>query len=168
VVGHGPSHTALAFFLALAALLVVLALWAPCDLLRPTPGPRRLGSVTLGFLGAVEFLAYFAVLILAGTHAFPADVAALLVVAANGGVLFVLLRYVGTQDLERSEFLFAVGMLSVLFLWDVLIEFILVPGILGVTAVFVYLLYRLNRTLATRAAPTRIPPGVTGVPPASP
>jgi hypothetical protein len=83
-------------------------------------------------------------------------------------VLAILLRYVGTQDLERSEFLFAVGMLSILFVWDVLIEFILVPGILAVTALFVYLLYRLDRSLKVHSAPVVIPSGASGIPPVGP
>ena len=168
VVGHRPSLGALAFFVALVAVLVGLALWAPSDLLRPLPGPRRLGTRTLAFLGAVEFLVYFTVLLAAASRAIPAVAMAGLVVAANAAVLLLLLRFVGTEGLERSEFLFAVGMLSVLFLWDVLIEFILVPGILVVTAVFVYLLYRLDRTLKSRESFTGVPAGATLLPPGGP
>jgi hypothetical protein len=168
VVGHGPSPAALGFFVALVAVLVGLALWAPRDLLRPLPGPCRLGAKTLAFLGAVEFLVYFVVLIAASTRAVPAVAMAGVVIAANAAVLFVLLRFVGTERLERSEFYFAVGMLSVLFLWDVLIEFILVPGVLAVTAVFIYLLYRLDRTLKSRESFTGIPPGATLFPPVGP
>jgi len=47
----------------------------------------------------------------------------------------------------------------------VLIEFILVPGILGVSAVFVCLLFRLSRTLDRRSAAPAIPLGVAGPPP---
>jgi hypothetical protein len=165
VVGHGPSPAALAFFVVLVAVLAALALWAPKDLLWPVSGPRRIGSVTLAFLGAVEFLVYFVVLVISGPRPIPAVAAAALLVAADGGVLAVLLRRVGTEDLERSEFLFAVGMLSVLFVWDVLIEFILVPGILAVTALFLYLLYRLNRTLRARESPPPVPMGAAGAPP---
>jgi hypothetical protein len=168
VVGHGPSPAALAFFVALVAGLAALAVWAPKDLLWPRSGTRRLGPKTIAFLGAVEFIVYFFVLIAASTRWIPAGAAALIVVLANGGVLAILLRYVGTQDLERSEFLFAVGMLSVLFVWDVLIEFILVPGILAVTALFVYLLYRLDRSLKVHSAPVVIPSGASGIPPVGP
>jgi len=168
VVGHGPSPGALIFFLAVVVVLVSLALWAPRDLLWPVTGPRRLGGKTLVFLGAVEFVVYFAVLITAASRLVPADVMAAFVIVANGTVLLLLLRFVGTENRERSEFLFAVGMLSVLFVWDVLIEFILVPGILGVTAVFVYLLYRLDRTLKSRESFTGVPVGASLLPPAGP
>ena len=165
IVGHGPSPGALAFFVTLVGVLVALAVWAPRYLLTPVKGPPRLGSITLSCLGAVEFTAYFFVLVVSGGRLIPAEIAALVLVLADGGALWVLLRYVGTWDLERSEFQFAVGMLSVLFLWDFLIEFILVPGILVVTMVFVYLLYRLDRTLRARSAPSRIPSGARGVAP---
>ena len=168
VVGHGPSPAALLFFVAVVVLLVGLAAWAPRDLLWPRSGVRRIGTTTLVFLGAVEFIVYFFVLIASSTRLVPADEAALVVVLANGGVLALLLRYVGTEDLERSEFLFAVGMLSVLFVWDVLIEFILVPGILAVTGVFVYLLYRLDRSLRARTLPAGVPLGASGMPPVGP
>lgn len=168
VVGHGPSPAALAFFVGVVAVLIVLALWAPRDLLWPRDGPRRLGSRTLGGLGAVEFLVYFAVLLAASTRAVPAVVMAVLVVVANGLVVLVLLRFVGRDDLERAEFSFAVGMLSILFAWDVLIEFIAVPGILAVSALFVYLLVRLDRTLKARATPVAVPWGASLLPPAGP
>lgn len=55
-------------------------------------------------------------------------------------------------------------MLSALFAWDVLIEFIGVPGILAVSALFAYLLYRLGRTLKARATLPQVPFGAGGVP----
>jgi len=168
VVRHGPSPAALAFFLALSSLLVGLAAGVPADLLQPRPGPRRIGNAMLSILGGVEFTVYVFVLIMAASAAIPAVASAAVIVVANGGVLLVLLRRVGTNGIERSEFQFAVGMLSVLFVWDVLIEFILVPGILAVTALFIYLLFRLNRTLKARAAPEGIPPGARGTLPGGP
>ncbi len=165
VVGHGPSPPVLLLFLAVVATLATLAIWVPRDLLRTVPGPPRLGRTALVFLGAVEFAVYVIVLVMASTRAIPALASASLVLVANGGVLVVLLVRVGTQDLERSEFRFAVGMLSALFAWDVLIEFILVPGILGVTAVFVYLLYRLDRKLKARTNLVKVPVGASWVPP---
>ncbi|HYB77734.1 MAG TPA: hypothetical protein VEE83_03515 [Thermoplasmata archaeon] len=164
LVGHGPSLAALGFFVALVALLVGLAVGAPRDLLSVRPGPRRVGRNTLVALGAVEFTAYVFVLLFSATRLIPAVGAGLFLVVANAAALLVLLRTVGSEDLERSEFLFAVGMLSVLFVWDVVLEFILVPGILAVTAVFVYLLIRLDRTLKSRTAPSTVPPGAGGPP----
>jgi len=78
--------------------------------------------------------------------------------------LLVILRRVGTEDLDRSKFYFATGMLAVLFAWDIVVEFT-VPGILAVSALFIYLLYRLQRTLARRLD-SPVPAAVLGTPPA--
>jgi len=165
IVGHGPSPAALAFFVALVGGLIALALWAPRHLLKPAHERRTIGNYALIGLGAGEFTAYFFVLVLAGTAAIPAIATGAMFVLVNLGVLVYLLRTVGTDRLERSEFQFAVGMLSVLFLWDVLLEFILVPGILAVTAIFVYVLYRLDRRIAQRESPFPVPDGATGLAP---
>ena len=53
-------------------------------------------------------------------------------------------------------------MFAALFAWDVLVEFS-VPGILLVSALFAYLLYRLHRTLLARASRS-VPPGARGSP----
>jgi len=165
LVGHGPSPGALAFFVVLVAVLVALALRAPRYLVSARPGTRRVGRNAWVFLGTVEFAVYILILFLSSTWLIPAVGAAVFLVLADGAVLFLVLRWVGTDDLERTEFYFAVGMLIALFAWDVLIEFILVPGILGVSAVFVYLLFRLSRTLDRRSAAPAIPLGVAGPPP---
>ncbi len=168
LVGNGPSPAALAFFIVVVTVLVALALWAPRYLLAVRPGPRRVGRNALVLLGTVEFAVYVLVLVFSSSWLIPAVGAAVVLVVANGTVLYLILRWVGTDDLERSEFYFAVGMLSSLFVWDVLIEFILAPGILAVTALFVYLLIRLHRTLATRQAAPVVPVGAVGSPPAGP
>ena len=99
------------------------------------------------------------------TRAIPALGAAIFLVLANAATLYLVLRWVGTEDLGRSEFYFATGMMTALFVWDVLIEFIGVPGILAVTALFIYLLVRLNRTLNARHAMPPVPLGARGPPP---
>ena len=165
LVGHGPSPGALTFFVALVAVLVALAAWVPADLLSVRPGRSRIGRNGLVVLGAVEFAAYVLVLLLSSGQRVPAVGAALLLVGANGGALWVVLHRVGTEDLERSEFRFAVGMLSALFAWDVLLVFLGIPEILAVVAIFVYLLYRLDRTLTARAARSVVPAGAAGLPP---
>ena len=168
LVGHGPSPAALGFFVGVAAVLIALALWAPRDLLRARPGRTTIGRTPLVLLGSVEFLVYFAVLIIAASRPIPALAAAALVIVGNAAVLLVIVRRVGTEGLERSEFRFAVGMLSVLFVWDLLLEFILVPGILAVSALFVYLLVRLDRSLKRREVGPTVPLGAAGLPPAGP
>jgi hypothetical protein len=164
IVGYGPSLPVLAFFVGVVGLLIALALWAPQHLLSPRPGRRRIGRNSLVLLGAGGFTVYFIVLFLSDTQPIPAVAAAIFFVLADAGLLWGLLRSVGTEGLERSEFYFAVGMLSVLFVWDVLIEFIGVPGILGVTAIFVYLLVRLDRTLSARARSGLVPAGAAAPP----
>jgi len=167
VAKYGPSLAAALFFAAVVALLVALALKAPRYLLTAAPGRRKVGRISLILLGAVEFAAYTCVLIFSATRAIPALGATVFLVVADAFALFLVLRWVGTEDLERSEFLFACGMMYALFAWDVLLEFISVPGILAVSAFFGYLLYRLGRTLDARAAVPTVPVGAVGPPPMS-
>ena len=150
VVGHGPTPIALGIFLAVVALLLALALTVPSNLLSVRDGPSTLGVLGLGLAGTLGFDAWVLVLVCAGLHVVPAVVAGAVVIAVDLGALALVLRCVGRADLERSEFRFAVGMFAVLFAWDVPTEFA-VPGILAVSALFAYLLYRLHHTLARRA-----------------
>jgi hypothetical protein len=149
VVGHGPSPAALLFFLAVVVLLLVGAFYVPLRLFAPRPGPARLGRVTLWVLGSLGFLGWVGVLLLAQSGRVPAWACAVELVGVDAVVLATLVLRVGTVDLERSEFRFATGMLGVLFLWDVAVEFS-VPGILGVSAVFAVLLYLLDRRITRR------------------
>lgn len=149
LVGHGPSPAALAFFVALVAVLIFLATRAPARWLAVRPGPRRIGRGWLLVVGSLSFDAWAVVLILAGSRVVPAIVAAAFLVLVNVGVVAIVRTRVGSEGLERSKYHFAVGMLGVLFLWDVAVEFS-VPGILLVAAAFAYLLYRLGRTIDRR------------------
>ncbi len=150
VVGHGPDPLQLAFFLSVEVVLVGLAVVVPRDLLRLRPGSRALGRTGLVLAGTLEFDAWIGVLFLANfPKEVPATLAAALVVGVNLGALALVVRGVSPNGLDRSKFRFAVGMLAVLFVWDVPVEFA-IPGILGVSAVFAYLLYRLGRTLRRR------------------
>ena len=161
VVGHGPTPAALAFFLAVVALLLALAVVLPADLLSVRPGPPSIGALGLGLAGTLEFDAWILVIVCAGLRGVPAGVGGALVIVLYLAVLALILRRVGAQDLERSKFRFAVGMFAILFAWDVPTEFA-VPGILAVSAVFAFLLYRLHRTLDRRAgAPDRGDPAPT-------
>jgi hypothetical protein len=161
VVGYGPSPALLALFLGVIAGLIALALWAPRDLLRVRPGPSRIGGWGLALDGALFFVAWTLVLVLSSAGGrVPAVAAALVLVLLSVLAISVVLTRVGTVDLERSKFSFAAGMLGVLFVWDILVEFT-VPGILGVAAVFAYLLYRLHRTIEARNPPA-VPRAVIG------
>ena len=162
VVGHGPSPFALTVFVAIVALLLGLALWVPADLLSVRPGTSTFGAFGLGLAGTLGFDAWVLVLAFAGLRVVPAVAAGAVLIAVDLCTLRLVLRRVGRTDLERSEFRFAVGMFAALFAWDVPTEFA-VPGILGVSALFAYLLYRLHRTLARRGQglgrSVPIPPG---------
>jgi hypothetical protein len=163
VVGHGPSPALLGLFLAILAVLVVLAYRAPSDLLSVRSGPPRTGHSGIAFAGTLYFDGWIVALVLAGgTQRVPAWGAAILLVAFALGALYVVLRRVGTEGLERSKFYFATGMLAILFAWDIVAEFS-IPGILLVSAVFVYLLYRLHRTLLARES-RAVPAGVIASP----
>jgi hypothetical protein len=161
VVGHGPSPAILALFLGIEAALIGLALAVPDDLLRLGPGPSRLGRWGLALAGTLFFDGWIAVLVLASAHsAVPAAVAAAGIIAVGLSAILLVVRRVGQDGLPRSEFYFAVGMLGVLFVWDVVVEFT-VPGILLVSAAFAYVLYRLHRKLRAREVPP-VPAGAVG------
>ncbi|MGI0071637.1 MAG: hypothetical protein ACRECT_06180 [Thermoplasmata archaeon] len=161
VVGHGPSVPLLALFLAIEAVLVYVAFRVPPDLLAVRPGPPRVGRWGLGGAGALFFTAWTLVLALSGSRGrVPAVAAGALLVAMSLVALFVILRWVGRDGLDRSKLRFAVGMLGVLFGWDVVVEFS-VPGILAVSVAIALLLYHLDRLLDARARRS-VPLGVPG------
>lgn len=163
VVGHGPSPAILALFLGIEGVLIYLAWRVPANLLRLAPGPSRLGRWGIALTGTLFFDAWTLTEIFSGTGGrVPAVVAAAVLVAISLAALVLVLRRVGTEGLERSEFYFATGMLGVLFAWDVVVEFS-VPGILLVSAAFAYVLYRLDRRLKARGE-VRVPPGAQGAP----
>lgn len=163
IVGHGPSPELLLLFLGIVAVLVYLAYRVPPDLLAVRPGPSRIGPWGLAGDGAVLFSAWTLVLVLAGTGGrVPAWGAGLSFALLSLASLFVVVRRVGSGGLDRSKFYFATGMLGVLFAWDVLVEFT-VPGILLISALFAFLLYRLHRTLLLRER-TLLPGGLPSGP----
>lgn len=163
IVGHGPSPALLALFLGIEAVLVYAAWRVPRDLLRLGSGPSRLGPWGIALAGTLFFDAYTVTLIFAASGGrVPAIAAAALVAGVSVGTIVLLLRRVGTERLERSEFYFATGMFGVLFAWDVVVEFT-VPGILLVSAAFAYLLYRLHRKIRRRES-LEVPAGARGVP----
>jgi hypothetical protein len=157
LVGHGPTPAALLLFLAIEAGLLYVGVRLPSELLRANPGPSRVGRGWIGFAGGLEWIAWVATLILAGSHRVSAWAAAAVIIMLDGGAVLAVRRWVGSIELERAEFAFAAGMLVPLFLWDVVIEFT-VPGILGVAAVFAYLLFRLGQTIEKRRTPGAIVP----------
>ena len=163
LVGHGPSPAAFLLFLAISLALVGLGATVRGDLLRPKPGPTTVGRWTLGFAGALEWVAWSFVLIVATATRLSAWLAAAAIVVANGAALAILTRRVGALGTQRAAYRFAVGMLLPLFLWDAVVE-LSIPGILLVAALFAYLLYRLGRTLDRRERGT-VPSAAAAGPP---
>jgi hypothetical protein len=163
LVGHGPSPAALAFFLGLAALLIFLATRVPGDLLHVRAGPSRIGRLGLILAGTLSFDAWAIVLVLSSSGRVPAVGAAAFLVLVDVAALAIVLRRVGTVGLDRSKYYFSTGMLAILFVWDIPLEFA-VPGVLVVTAFFAYLQYRLGRALDRREA-VGVPPGALGATP---
>ena len=163
LVGHGPSGAILAFFLGVVAVLLALAWWAPADLLSVRPGPSRAGRTGLFLAGTLGFDAWVLLLLLAGIGRWPAVVAAGLLVGLELAAVVFVVRRVGSERLERSEFYFATGMLAALFVFDVPVEF-MVPGVLAVAALFGYLQYRLGRAIDRRESPPLPPPSAVAPP----
>jgi hypothetical protein len=164
-VGHGPSPTVFALFLGIVAGLVALAYEVPRELVRLRPGPTRWSPWAIATAAALPFVAWTVIEILAGHPVLPAAVAALILVLVDGACLLAVLRFAGSERPEWTAFWIATGMLGVLFVWDVGVEFV-VPGILLVSVVFGYLLYRIRNRLREqdRAAGGGVPTGATGGP----
>jgi len=163
IVPYRPSLGATLFFALVAVVLLVLAYRIPADLLRVRPGPARLGRLGIVLAGTLFWAAWLLMLVFAGARAPPAAVAAVVFVAINLGTLMLILTRIGSQDLERSKFYFATGMLLALVPWDVAVEFA-IPGILIVTAIVLYLQYRLGRRIAGRSEPATLPASGTATP----
>jgi hypothetical protein len=164
LVGHGPSPAALGFFLGLVAVLLALAYRMPADALAVRPGRTRLGRLGLVLAGTLSFSGWVVVLFLSATSWVPAVGAAVVVAVTNGGALAVIVRRVGIDDVEWAKYWFATGMLAILFVWDVPVEFS-VPGILAVTAIVAYLQYRLAGRIRSRSTEPSPPTGALAAPP---
>ncbi len=161
IVPHGPSPGAAGFFAVVALALVYLAYRIPRGFLSVPPGPPRLGRLGLVLSGTLFWISWLLVLLFAGSGRPPAVVAAGIFVLINLGAVALVVRRVGAEGLDRSKYYFATGMLLALVPWDVVVEFS-VPGILVVTAIMLYLQYRLGQRLAPSSAGTEVPRGVLG------
>lgn len=163
VVGHGPSLSLLALFLVIETVLIYMAWRVPAGFLHLTRRTSNLGPWGIALAGSLFFDAWTLTEIFSDTNdRVPAVLAAALLVVIPLGAILLVVRRVGTEGLERSEFYFATGMFGILFVWDFFVEFA-VPGILLVSAAFAYLLYRLHRRLQARAQ-IQVPAGARGAP----
>ena len=159
VVPYFPPPATFAAFALLLFALVGAARWVPKDLLRLRPGPRRMPGWTFVAAGLVLLFDWLLLGIDSPTVVRSAPLAIALFLGVLGLVLLFLVRFAGTIDLRRTEFLFALGLLGVFFFWDAVLEFILVPGILVATAGLGVFLYWLHRRIeaADRRQPSRMP-----------
>ena len=163
-VPQGPSPLLLVFFLALVLVLVGAAILSRPDTLSIAPGPARLGPKTLLGAGAISFAVWVLMTLFAATSWLPAFGAASILVLGNGVALGIAVYGPGAEGLERSELLFATGMVAALWGWDLLL---LAGGygaavlIVGVSA---YLLSRLWRRVFGAPRRTPIASGPSGGP----
>jgi len=156
LVGYGPNVWQLVLFVALAGTLVALGTVTPADLLRRRGSRPGWGGWGLGFAGALSWCGWLFVLAVSGRALVPAAAAAAVVVLTDAAAVAVVILRVRTDAVEPSAFAFAVGMLVPLFLFDIALE-PSVPGILAVSALAAYLLYRLGRRIERRSSATPIP-----------
>jgi len=160
-VPHFPSPLLLAVSLAVIAGLVLAARSVPADLLRPRPG--RASAPWWAFVAAgLVMMVDWSLTGLAGPALFhSAWLAGLVFVGVLAADLAFLLRCAGTVDPRLMQFWFAAGMIGFFFFWDVILEFVLVPGILLVPAGFAWYLYWLRQRL-DREVPSSPPAGALG------
>jgi hypothetical protein len=155
-VGSKPGPALLGLFLAIVACFVAAARWAPANLLEGRPGAPTDSGFGFAFAGAVLFSGW---ILLGGIleHVVPAWLTLLGLLAVAGlSAVWVLLR-VGTRDHEWQLFGWASGMLVPLFLWDVVLEFVRVPGLLAVTAGMLVFAIWLGRKIRRAAGASRGP-----------
>jgi len=158
-----PSAPVFLLFLGIVALLIFAARRIPKGLLTPRPGHPTAGRWAFAFAGAGFFLNWVAVG-LNGPYLFHSPALTIAVfVAVCAGILAFVLRYCGSLGNSRSKYWFAAGMIGVLFGWDVVLEFILVPGILLVSFGFGVFLYWLHKRVEGSSRDVAIPGGARGL-----
>lgn len=155
-VPQGPAPALLALFLGLVAALVVLAWRLPRYALSLRRKVSRLGGRALVGAGMISFASWIVVTLLAAGRAVPAVVAAAVLVVGNLVALGLVLYGVGEDQLELDEFSFALGMVAILWGWDVLLIILGYWAAAVVIAGSAYLMVLLRRrVLARTSSPLR-------------
>jgi hypothetical protein len=162
-VGHGPTPTAFALFLAVALVLIFLAWWVRGDLLNPRPGPARIRPWVLALVASLPFDFWTVTLILSNRPVIPAVATGVLALLVGLLAALIIVRWAGSQRPEWTKWYIATGMLAILFAWDAVLEFA-IPGILIVTAALAYMLYRLRQDLLRRDPTPPRPDSPRGTP----
>lgn len=151
---YKPDSFNLALFLGIVLLIVVAAYLVPKDILKPNPGAPKGSSLFTSLSAAMFFASWVVVGLVAAQDSLPPAASIVLVIAASLISLKLILSRIGDSENEMSELAVVTGLMSALFLWDIIVEFTAVPGILLVTGGFIYFLWRLrNRIAGERAAP---------------
>lgn len=148
-VGHGPTPGAFAFFLTLALALIALAAWVPAGLLEPRPGSARVPPWAVMVAASLPFDVWTFIEIESSAQVVPAWAAAAVLAVAGAVGLAVVVGRAGSEHPDRTRLYLVTGALVPLFAWDVIVEF-QIPGLLLVTAVYVYVLYRLRGLVRDR------------------
>ncbi len=150
-VPNKPNMLQLVFFLAIVILLLIAAYKAPSDFLRARPGPTRGNRLVLTLAGMTFFASWMVVIVMASANLLPPILSIAFLFAASAVSMKAILSRVGDRDNELAKLTVVTGFLAVLFMWDVVMEFVAVPGILFVTAPFIYLLVRIRRSVNQRS-----------------
>ncbi len=154
---QGPSGPLLALFLTVVGGLLLLAWWVPTDALTLRRRVGRLTPRALVGAGMISFATWVITVLLAAAPGVPAGGAALVVIVGNALALALVLLGAGWERLEVSEVSFALGMLAILWGWDILL---LVMGYWAVTFVIAgsaYLILLLRQRVLSRSAETTRP-----------
>ena len=152
---YKPDTLNLVLFLGIVILLVVTAYIVPKDILKPSTGTPKGKAVVLSISAALFFASWVAVGVAAPQNSIPPAVSIVFIIAVSLISARLILSRVGDHENEMSKLAVVTGLMSALFLWDILMEFTAVPGILFVTCAFIYFLWRLRNSLALRSVVTR-------------
>jgi hypothetical protein len=164
LVPYRPSWAWTGVAVLVLGLLLVLAYRAPREFLRPRAGPPTAsrGAFVLAGMG---LMIDWVVVGLAGPQLFRVPALAIAVfLGVCAGILVWVRRHAGTERTEFSEYWFAAGAIGFFFGWDLVLEFVAVPGILLVAAGFGVFLVWLHRRLARATAAASVPVGALGGP----
>lgn len=156
---NSPGPGLYAASLAVVGVCVAIGLGLSPGALTGPPGVRRASLRTFLLLGLVPFTAWVLIgYLLSALDLVPAIVTVGLFLAVEAATLGAVVRWAGTVDRERTALWFAWGLLVPLFVWDAVLDFGAVPGILAVAALAAAFLWRLGRRIARRR-PVVVPAG---------
>ena len=146
-VPNKPDIYQLAFFLSVVILLLIAGRFVPAELLKARPGLPTGRGFTIPLAAAMFFTSWIVVIVIASDNLIAPVFSVLILLCVSAASLKLILSRVGDKGNELAKLSAVTGFLSILFLWDVFVEFSSVPGILFVSAAFIYFLFRLHKRL---------------------